>query len=133
MKAKDWKFKQYLPDSEDVEAGCKASEAYFSLPPIKGRNEVEELSDAFHSGFMRGKAWAAAKLSNDEIVKLNDGEKMRTMIGRIKELLEAAKGDEGAMIYCFEVNGYSGEIPQGNEAKRIELIRLALVLLEKLE
>lgn len=47
---------------------------------------------------------------------------------KIKELLEAAMGDEGDMIYCFEVNEYIGEIPQSNEAKRIELIRLALIL-----
>lgn len=49
------------------------------------------------------------------------------------KLLQAAMGNEGDMVHCFEVNMYSGEIPQSNEAKRIELIRLALVLLREPE
>lgn len=51
------------------------------------------------------------------------------MDDKVKELLEAARGNEGDMVWAFESNSYTGEIPQGNEAKRIELIRLALALL----
>lgn len=61
MKAEDWKFDRYIPDAEDIEAVCKATEAYFSLPEIKGLNEAEREGDAFHSGFMRGIAWCIAK------------------------------------------------------------------------
>jgi len=62
MKAKDWKFDKYLPDDEDIDAGCNALEAYFNLPPIKGRNSAEAECDAFHAGFTRGIAWALAKM-----------------------------------------------------------------------
>ena len=61
MKAKDWGFERIFPDGEDVEAGLKASEAYFSLSKIPCRNEGEEIVSAFHSGFNRGIAWAIAK------------------------------------------------------------------------
>lgn len=47
----------------------------------------------------------------------------------VHELLTAAMGNEGEMVHYYETNSYSGEIPQGNEAKRIELIRLAFVIL----
>lgn len=61
MKAKNWKFSRYVPDIEDVDAQCNAREAYFSLPPVRGRNDAEELMDAFDSGFIRGIAWLIAK------------------------------------------------------------------------
>ena len=61
MKAESWEFRLFLPDSEDIEAGLKAAERYFSLSVIPSRNSVECEIDAFHAGFNRGIAWAAAK------------------------------------------------------------------------
>ncbi len=52
-------------------------------------------------------------------------------MNKVKELLEAAMGNEGVMVNCLEVNMYSSEIPQGNETKRNLLINLALTALDE--
>lgn len=74
MKAKDWKFEKYIPDTEDIDAGLDASEIYFALPKISGRNRAEESGDAFHAGFNRGIAWQVAKLkeSKSHYAKVED-------------------------------------------------------------
>jgi len=56
MKAADWEFDKYLPDSEDIDARFNAAEAYFKLA---GSN-TDEVS-SFHAGFNRGIAWQLAK------------------------------------------------------------------------
>ena len=56
MKAKDWKFEKLIPDEEDCKAACNTFSEFNKLPDV-GMNSV----DYFHSGFMRGLAWAKAK------------------------------------------------------------------------
>jgi len=66
MKAKDWKFDEYLPDAEDVFAKSNALKVYFSLPDIQSRNDAERETDAFCAGFNRGIAWNIAKTRKEE-------------------------------------------------------------------
>lgn len=56
MKAKDWKFKKIIPDGEDCEAAYKSCGEFIKLTNID-----MGAVDSYHSGFMRGLAWAKAK------------------------------------------------------------------------
>ncbi len=60
MKAEDWKFKKIIPDGEDCQAASNCCKAYIDLPDMGG-NPGEREVHSFHSGFMRGLAWAKAK------------------------------------------------------------------------
>ena len=60
MKAQDWEFEKIIPDEEDCKAACKSSVAFINLPILEG-DEVSNTVDTYHSGFMRGLAWAKAK------------------------------------------------------------------------
>lgn len=101
MRAENWEFKIYLPDDEDIEAKLIAAGAYFSLSGIPGRNDAEEVGDAFDAGFNRGIAWAIAKQSKDKYAKVkdnfvdNDRGKER-FIGRIGKVLQIESDH-----YCF--------------------------------
>jgi hypothetical protein len=66
MKAKDWEFKKIIPDGEDCDAAVKACSGYLNvfdkLAAMERIGSLDKSSvDAFHTGFMRGLAWAKAK------------------------------------------------------------------------
>ena len=64
MKAKDWEFENFIPDSEDIDAEYKVHFIYFiesNLSYLDKMNESEKRMHIFKMAWARGCAWMKAK------------------------------------------------------------------------